>query len=371
MKRRDFVNVLAQTALVTSLPVYGFRQPKKKVLILGGTSFVGPYIVQEAINEGFEVVLFNRGITNPNLFPQLRKLRGDRLKKEDVNILQNESWDVVVDTWAKNPYAVKYSTDILSGNVKYYFYVSSIAVYGDSNYRKVGLTEETALPEVGPLPQDVSGLDYTKNKIHSENIIKGAFLNAHGIFRAQIIFGVDMATGSLTNPSIGIRSRAYWPVRIDKGGDVLAPGEKTDTCQYTDVKDMARFIVKCITLQQTGIYNVFHTLTMQDFLESLIKIKNTKGEVNLVWVPADFLFSKGIESVSDVPMWVSHQEEGNGFFQISNNKAIKAGLGITPVTQTFKEIKSAFYRFHSDFDFTNRLKIACLEKQLLDEFKQK
>lgn len=327
--------------------------------------------MQEAIEKGFEVVLFNRGITNPNLFPQLRTIQGDRLKPEEVKVLLDEHWDVVVDTWQRNPHAVKYTTDLLKEKVKYYAFVSSVAVYGGRNFRKIGITEETPLPDVGELPKDVSGHDYTRSKIHGENIVKNAFPYSHGLFRAHTIFGLDMATGSLKNPSISIAGRAYWPARIDKGGDVLAPGEKTDTNQYTDIKDLARFIVHCLTQHSTGAYNVFNTLTMQEFFEALLKVKSTDTMVNLRWIPANFLFGKGLESFTQIPMWVSHKEVENGFYQIKNEKALNAGMTITPAALTFSETKNAFYKFHSDFDFIQKgPKIAGLESQLLAEFKK-
>lgn len=346
-----------------------FAQNKKKVLMLGGTSFVGPYIVKEALDKGFDVTLFNRGITNPQLFQGLRKLRGDRMKLEDLRVLIAEPWDVVIDTWQRNPHAVRYTAEIFKKKVPYYAYVSSVAIYGGQNFRKVGIIEEAPLPELGPLPVAADDLGYIKDKIHSENLVREAFPSSHGTFRAHTIYGLDTATGSLNNPSIGIASRAYWPVRFDKGGDILAPGEKTDTCQFTDVKDLARFIIHCIQQQKFGAYNVFNTLTMDELFKTLLSIKSTKTKANLIWVPADFIFKNGLESFSHIPLWVSHKEVGNGFFQISTEKARKAGMKLTPAAVTFNETKQAFYKYHADFDFTSGPRLAKSEEELLNKFK--
>lgn len=372
LTRGKFIQSSVLAGLSLYLPAVLSKQTK--VLILGGTSFAGPYIVKEAISRGWNITLFNRGITNPQLFPELRKIKGDRLKKEEVQQLSAEDWDFVIDTWSKDPHAIQYTVELLKEKVSYYAYVSSVAVYGGKNFRKAGINEGTALPVLEPLSDDATKLDYTKCKIYGESIVKENFPLQHGIFRAHTIYGLDMATGSLNNPSIGIASRAYWPVRIDKGGDILAPGEKTDTCQYTGVKDLAKFIVHCVEQKYYGIYNVFTTLTMDELFASLIAIKNVKPDLTLIWVPAAFIFSAGLESFSDIPLWVSHTETENGFFQIRTDKAIKDGMQITPAAETFQETKEAFYKYHAEFNFADEkkgIKLAKVENEVLTKWKNR
>lgn len=370
--RRTFLQSSALLAASLYLPS-SVKSSHKRVLILGGTNFVGPYIVEDGVARGWDVTLFNRGITNPQLFPKVRKIKGDRLNADDVKKLTTEKWDMLIDTWHRNPLAVKISAEAFKDNVSHYAYVSSISVYGGRNYQTVGLTEDAALPKLPPLPQDSSTLDYMRRKIYAENFIRQSFPSSHTIYRAHMIFGLDPATGTLNNNNINIGDRCYWMWRIDKGGNILAPGEPTDTVQYTDVRDLAAFIANS-TANHTGSYNAFKTITMKEMFESLIAIRNKASTPKLVWVPASFIFASSLTSAGEVPMWVSHDEVEKGFYQMSTVKARKAGLVLRPASQTFDETKQAFYKYHSNYDFTderNGVKLARMEKELLDRWAAK
>lgn len=365
--RRTFLRSAASVSLLSLL----VKAANKKVLILGGTNFVGPNIVESGLKKGWNITLFNRGITNPQMFPKLRKIIGDRLNADDVQKLGGENWDIVIDTWSKNPQAVKISTQALKDKVSHYAYVSSISVYGSRNYQIVGLTEDAELPKLPPFPADSGNLDYTRRKIYAENFVREYFPTSHSIYRPHIIFGTDPATGTLNNSNLRIGGRCYWLWRIDKGGNILAPGETTDTVQYTDVRDLAGFITEATNKNLNGSYNVFNTLTMKEMFDSLISIKNRDSKPNLIQVPASFLFQNRLSSAGDVPMWVSHSELEKGFYQISNAKALKAGLQLRSALETFKETKEAFYKYHSDFNFLdeqNGVKLARVENELLDKW---
>lgn len=369
LTRRSFLqsSVLLAGGLYLSSSV---KSSNKKVLILGGTNFVGPYIVKKGLAKGWDITLFNRGITNPQLFPKMKKIKGDRLDADAIKKLTAGKWDLVIDTWAKNPLAVKISTEAFEDKISHYAYVSSIAVYGGKNYQKVGLTEDAPLPELPPLPEDASTLSYVARKIYAESFIRKNFPSSHSIYRAHMIFGLDPASGTLNNNNINIGHRCYWIWRIDKGGNILAPGVPTDTVQYTDVKDLADFITNS-TEDHVEAYNVFKTITMKEMFDALISIKNETSNPELVWVPASLIFENKLRSAGDVPMWVSHDEVENGFYQISNVKAIKAGLVLRPTSETFKETKKAFYKYHGNYDFTDEqkgVKLARMEKDLLSKW---
>lgn len=368
ISRRTFLQSAGLFAVGLSLPL-SIKANNKKVLILGGTNFVGPNIVNEGLKKGWDITLFNRGVTNPNMLPNLKKIKGDRLIADDVNKLASEKWDIVIDTWSKEPIAVKTSTEAFKNKVSHYAYVSSISVYGGRNYQIVGLTEDAELPRQQPLSESSGNIDYTRRKIYAENFIRENFPNSHSIYRAHTILGTDPVTGSLNNSNLRVGGRSYWIWRIDKGGDILAPGEPTDTVQYTDVKDLAGFVVNSTNKNLNGAYNVFKTLTMKEMFDAIISIKNKESQPNFIWVPASFIFQNRLSSAGEVPMWVSHTELEKGFFQISNAKAVKLGLQMRPASETFKETKEAFYKFHSDFNFLDErtgVKLARMEKELLD-----
>lgn len=373
MNRKKFLklSVLGAGSLVFPALV---KNTKKKVLVLGGTNFVGPYIIHEALSKGWEVTLFNRGITNSQLFPELEKIKGDRLNARDLQNLGNEHWDAVIDTWQGSPHAVKYSTDFLKDKVSHYAYVSSIAVYGFDNYRNAGVDEETMLPVLDPLPEDPDKLDYTKRKIYAETLIKEKFPSSYSTYRAHMIFGTDPSTGNLDNPEIFITDRCYWPVRIDKGGNILIPGEEMDTVQYTDVRDLARFIIFTIDKKLHGPYNVFNKLTMKAYYSSLLSIKYKGPVPNFIRLPYEFLIENKMRGIADIPMWKSHKDVNKGFYQFSNDKAIRAGLTFRPPYETFNETKIAFYKFHNDYDFGDEkrgIKLARMEKELLEKWENK
>jgi 2'-hydroxyisoflavone reductase len=328
-----------------------FAPPRRlDLLVLGGTSFVGPHLVSEALARGHRVTLFNRGITHPELFPTLERLRGDRLADDGLAALAGgRRWDAVIDTWQGSPVAVAESAALMAGRVAHYAYVSTIAVYGGANYRQPGYSERSPIPDPGPLPRDRSAsLDYPRRKRLGELAVQQAFPTASSLHRAHGIVGTD-AAGRLDHPEIGIAGKAWWPVRLAVGGEVLAPGEPTDTTQYTDVVDLARFVVGCVEERQSGAFNVCETATLRDFFAALIA--EARADVQLTWVPAAFLFERGLESFTDVPFWVSHGELEGAFYQASTERARVAGWRPRPIADTFGDVRRAFFLHHRGFDF--------------------
>lgn len=370
MKRRKFLEYGTLAGIALSLPSFKLSE-KTKVLVLGGTNFVGPYVVKVALSKGWDITLFNRGVTNPHLFPGLKRIAGDRTKKDDVLKLANEKWDFVIDTWQGDPHAVKYTAEQLKGKTSHYAYVSSIAVYGFKSYSIVGNNEDTPLPTLPELTDDATELDYTKRKTYAENIIREKFPSTHTTYRAHMIFGTDVATGSLSNPELFITDRCYWPIRIDKGGDILIPGEGTDTVQYTDVKDLARFIISSIENKLNGSYNVFNTLTMKEYFDSLMSIKQDSASSKFIRMPFDFLLKNEMRGIRDIPMWKSHADASKGFYQFSNEKIKNLKFAFRQPYETFLETKRAFYRYHKDYDFADEkrgTKLARVEKELLEKW---
>ena len=232
-KRREFIRDLGITGIfVLSSPVV-FSKFKSiaslKVLVLGGTNFVGPAIVKSLLKRGCEVTLFNRGVTNPHLFPDLQKIRGDREKGlSGYSNLRDlgENWDVVIDVWPQKSKLVDEATMVLKKSTKHYIYVSSIAVY--NNYQQIGLNEEY---EVVNLELDKSDWGYPEEKLAAELFVKERFKDSHTILRAGPIKGWrDSAIDLL-----------YWCIKLNRDDAIIAPGSGKDHLQFIDVNDIGEF----------------------------------------------------------------------------------------------------------------------------------
>ncbi|MGH9869203.1 MAG: NAD-dependent epimerase/dehydratase family protein [Candidatus Polarisedimenticolia bacterium] len=316
-----------------------------EILFLGGTNFVGPPTVQTALDRGHRVTLFNRGLTNPYLFPELRKIRGDRDPGKTPGLagLREGRWDVVIDTWQDSPVAVHETARLLNGRVGHYIYISSIAVYGEHNYEiRTEITEDAPLPATGPMPSDFSTvLSYPVSKTLSEKAVRETWSGTSTLIRPHSICGYYMPQGA--------DNQLYWPARVNRGGDILTPGDGLDTTQYVDVEDLARFIVRAAETKLSGVFN---TCRRQTFLEYLYGLKALTATASTFhWAPVHFLDLHGVRDFDQMPMWVPRSKTP-GFFSISAVKAMAAGLSFRPMAVTFRDVLDGFYTFKSaDFEF--------------------
>ncbi|MBO0322913.1 NAD-dependent epimerase/dehydratase family protein [Muricauda sp. CAU 1633] len=327
MQRRFFLEQVGwglSSILVTS--VLGCARAKsnpKKLLVLGGTVFLGPSIVKAGIKAGFDITLFNRGVSNPDLFPNLRLIKGDRTIGQKVyRDLINEDWDVVIDVWPEKSYMVDDATMALQNRCKHYTFVSSIAVY--DNFQTAGLNENSKVFE----PRNDKGKwEYYEEKVHAERLVRKRFPDNHTILRPGPIKGWRDSEMDL----------AYWLARIKKGGKVLAPGNGNDPIQFIDVTDVGSFAIKCIERGLTGTFNTTgpqRKLIWKDFLEQCRAHYNPNTE--FVWVDETFLRKKGVLSMRDLPLWAPMSED-LGFMQINNAKAVEHGLDFTDIHRTFDD----------------------------------
>ena len=322
--RREFVKTAAVAgtgvALAAALPQLPKAKPMK-ILILGGTAFLGPQIVEAARARGHVLTLFNRGKTNPGLFPDIEKLHGDR--DGDLKSLEGRKWDAVVDTSGFVPRLVTMSAALLAPNVSQYVFISTISVFAE------GIKPGTA--EDGPVAAtpDESSEDVKKYygalKALSEKAADKAMSGRAWIIRPGLIVGPEDKTDRFT----------YWPVRVAKGGEVLAPGDGGDPVQYIDVRDLAVWIVLGVERDLTGTYNATgpaKKLTMKAMLDGIKK--GTGGDARFTWVSTEFLEAKKVAPWSDLPVWVPSRNGEEGFAQINCAKAIAAGLTFRPVSTT-------------------------------------
>src|SRR6185503_2173656 len=228
-----------------------------RILIIGGTRFLGRHLVEAALGRRHEVTLFNRGKSNPDLFPDLETILGDR--EHDVNKLQGRIWDAVIDVAGYLPRIVRLSAEVLEPNVRRYVFISTISVY--ENFRKAGIDE--AYP-VGKLEdetvEEITGETYGPLKVLCERAVHDIYGERALIIRPGLIVGPHDPTDRFT----------YWPVRVARGGDVLAPQKPEALTQIIDVRDLSDFIIKLIEDSTWGVYNATgpdYELTMGRLLE--------------------------------------------------------------------------------------------------------
>src|SRR5215217_2925629 len=292
------------------------------VLILGGTGFLGRHLVEAALADGHRPTLFNRGLTEPGLFPEVEKIEGDR--DGDLSPLLRRRWDAVIDTCGYVPRTVRASAGLLAGAVDHYTFVSSISVYPDAI--SPGADEEAPVQELpDPTVEEVTGETYGGLKAlcerAAEEMMPGRVLNV----RPGLISGPHDPTDRFT----------YWPRRIAAGGEVLAPDRPERQVQYIDVRDLAGWIVKMSAEQQTGTYNATgpaYELRMGKLLE---ECETVGGEAQIVWVSEEFLEENGVEPFTEMPLWVPR--EYAGMMEVDCGRAIAAGLTFRPVSETKRD----------------------------------
>jgi 2'-hydroxyisoflavone reductase len=280
------------------------RSSVMRMLVLGGTQFLGRHVVEIALERGHEVTLFNRGQTRPELFPEVERLRGDR--SGNVSALHGRAWDAVVDTSGYLPATVRNTLDAL-GDVGHYTFVSTISAYADLS---------TPPTESSPLSEDD---EYGGNKARCEAVVRERFPDAF-VPRPGLIVGPWDPTGRFT----------YWPVRIAAGGRVLAPAPPDASAQVIDVRDLAGWIVRAAEDGTGGTYNAVDRPTTREALFAAC------GEAELVWVDGDFLAEHEIGEWMELPLWL-HSPEYQGMLSIDPSAAFAAGLETRPLEETARD----------------------------------
>jgi len=299
-----------------------------KILVLGGTGFVGPAVVESALSRGHQLTLFNRGKTNPQLFPGVEKLHGDRDpdKAPGLTALKGRTWDAVVDTWTQTPKHVKASAEMLAAAVGQYLFVSTISVYLD--FKQAGMSEDSPLHQLkDPADESRTPEGYGGRKALCEQLAEKAMPGRVTVARPGLIVGHRDPTDRFP----------YWPARIQRGGEVLAPGTGQDPVQYIDANDLADWIVGALENKHTGIYNLVGPVHPASFIEYLHGCKAcVSSDAKLTWVSEEFLKEQKVDGFTDLPMWLS-QSESPGFATINHKKAIATGLRSRPLADTIRD----------------------------------
>jgi 2'-hydroxyisoflavone reductase len=290
-----------------------------RLLVLGGTKFLGRGVVDAALASGHSVTLFNRGRTAPGVYPEVETLVGDR--NGDLDALSGREWDAVIDTCGYFPRVVRASAELLLGAVGHYLFLSSISVY---DFPLPPWFDESApLTALVPDADAVTGETYGGLKVGCEDVVREVFGEACANVRPGLIVGPHDPTGRFT----------YWPVRIARGGDVLAPGDPERTVQIVDVRDLGEWLVRVAELRISGDYNATGPeprLTMGEMLETCRAVAGSRGE--LVWASEEFLLEHGVGTWMELPLWVSGED--GSFLEVDVSRAVAAGLRFRPLAET-------------------------------------
>ena len=282
-----------------------------RILVLGGTKFLGRAFVEAALARGHELTLFNRGETNPDIFPEVEKLRGDRAS--DLAVLEGRSWDAVVDPSGYVPAVVRTSAELLR-DTSLYVFVSSVSVYADFS---TGPNEECACAELGEAPADELTEDYSNYgplKALCERAVAEVFRDRCLIVRPGLIVGPHDPTGRFT----------YWAHRLARGGEILAPGPPEQRAQFIDVRDLAEWLVLCVERRVTGVYNATNEgVTWRELLAG----------ADVTWVSAEHLSERGVGEWMELPLWIGDPAWA-GMHRTAVSRAVNAGLRFRPVAET-------------------------------------
>ncbi|MET0327667.1 MAG: NAD-dependent epimerase/dehydratase family protein [Luteimonas sp.] len=337
--RREFLARTLTAAALAALPASVFADGRaarpKKLLVLGGTGFLGPHFVERAHARGHTLTLFNRGRSNPARFDGtslagIEQLRGDR--KDDLAALEGDRrWDAVLDTSAYFPADVARSAGLLAGRVGHYQIISSISVYARND---IANDEDSPLATLDdPQTRTITGETYGGLKAACERAAQDAQPGRTSVVRPGLIVGPGDTTDRFT----------WWPARADRGGEIAAPGTPEDPTQCIDVRDLAAFLLHLIEQGTTGVFNADAapaTLTMGRLLDSCVREAKAAGgapDARTTWLPADFLEAQGVKAWSDMPVWIAPVGEYAGFGKTRVDRAVAAGLTHRPINDTVRD----------------------------------
>jgi 2'-hydroxyisoflavone reductase len=331
MKRRTLLTLAATGALTPLMPAWAARKPKPlRILILGGTRFIGLHMTALALERGHTLTFFNRGRTKTDRYPDVERIKGDR--NGEIDGLKGRQWDVVIDNSGYVPRHVKLSAELLAPSVKQYVFVSSVSVYPDFS-----VPRDESSP-VGKLADEtiekVDGETYGPLKALCEQAAERAMPGRTCVVRPGLIVGPDDNTDRFT----------YWPARAARGGEFIAPGAPGDPFQVIDARDLAAFVLGAVENNVNGVYNLVSDVNEFKFgqlTDACITAANKQAKPAVppraVFLPGEFLEEQKVAPWSEMPVWLPAKGEEAAFASTSNRAARARGLKITPLKKTVND----------------------------------
>jgi 2'-hydroxyisoflavone reductase len=349
--RRQFIHRAALAAAFAwnsraAFAAAGVARAEKplRILILGGTGFTGPHQVRYALARGHKVTIFNRGREGNPWKGEVEELVGDR-NAGDLKALAGREWDACIDNPTTLPFWVRDAGRALQGHVGQYVFISTISVYADNDKPADETAPLARYTGTDPLAEtmesfrkDVGGL-YGPLKAASEAEAERQFPGITTIIRPGLIVGPGDATDRFT----------YWPVRLAKGGDILAPGDGSDLVQFIDARDLAEWTIRMVEARTFGVFNATgpaQPLSMRDMLAGIAAAVH--AEPRLTWVPAKFLEEHNVSAWSDMPVWVPNEGDSAGFARRDIGRAKAAGLTFRSLASTSAETLAWFRTLPAD-----------------------
>jgi nucleoside-diphosphate-sugar epimerase len=344
--RRTFIKTAAagsafgltmSPAALAAQPSSDSGRPRRpmRILILGGTGFTGPHQVRYAVGRGHTVTVFNRGRRQADLPDGVEHLQGDR--NDDLKSLENRKWDVVIDNPTTLPNWVRLAGKLLHNAADQYIFISTISVYGDTSV--AGMDETTPVleyqGETDPFEVAVAdaGRSYGPLKALSEREAAYWFPGRATIIRPGLIVGPGDQTDRFT----------YWPVRVARGGEVLAPGKPEDATQIVDARDLAEWTIRMAETGEVGIFNATGPNEPRPIGKMLEGLKSAlKSDATFTFVNQDFLQQQSLRGWSDMPVWVPTRGNNDGFMRVSVARAVAKGLTYRPLDVTARETLAWF-----------------------------
>ena len=294
------------------------------ILVLGGTGFIGPHMVREALRRGHSVSLFNRGRTNSNLFPDLDLYVGDR--NNGLESLEGHRWDAVVDNSGYVPRHVADSARLLSPAVDRYVFISSISAY--ASFRQPNVEDSPLATMSDESVEEVTGETYGPMKALCEQRAAKILGDKLTVLRPTYVCG----------PGDGTDRFSYWPIRTAKGGEMLWPGDRSDAIQIVDVRDLANFTIDCIESDIAGTYNTVTPAgdyTIGELHDDCVAVSGTP--MRSTWVDSAFVDAQGLADGRSLPIWSPPTGEYANVARVSGEKAAAAGLRNRPVRETARD----------------------------------
>lgn len=309
------------------------------ILILGGTGFTGPHQVRYAVERGHKVTVFNRGRRQANLPNAVQHLVGDRMTG-DLAAIQTASgnWDVVIDNPTTLPFWVRDAGQVLKDRTNHYIFISTISTY--AHYRTAGMDEDyelaayTGTEDPLTIKQATGGL-YGPLKVLSEKEAEKWFPGKTTVIRPGLIVGPGDETDRFT----------YWPVRVERGGEVAAPGSPDDPTQIIDARDLAQWTIRVAEQRTLGTYNATgprSALSMAEMLYGMRAVLPGSHDIKFTWLPADFLTEQKVRGWSDMPTWLAMRPDNQGWGRVSIARALAKGLTFRPLAETTRDTLAWF-----------------------------